>query len=152
MNQKRQILEKFIYSKNKISRKKLDDFFADLDLITIREMIGEWRVGYLFTKEGTGSRWEIFIKNFPIVRLYGKKFIDQNNVKAWIYRFFGIKFSAPGASAVLKEIKFRDKVSVSMIYNYLPMIDNFRKVDDDIVMGIMEVKGEVSVYFYLKRM
>ena len=48
-------------------------------------------------------------------------------------------------------INYRNKVSTSMIYNYLPMIDQFRKVDDCVVVGIMEIKGKVSVYFYLKR-
>lgn len=38
-----------------------------------------------------------------------------------------------------------------MIYNYLPMIDNFRKVDSDTVMEITEIKGKVSVYFYLNK-
>ena len=65
--------------------------------------------------------------------------------------FFGIKFSVPGTSAILRKIEFRNKISTSMVYNYLPMIDNFRKLDDNTVMGIMEEKGKVSVYFYLKR-
>lgn len=53
---------------------------------------------------------------------------------------------------ILRTIKFRDKISTSMIYNFLPMIDNFRKVDENTVMGITEVKGETSVYFYLKKL
>ena len=31
------------------------------------------------------------------------------------------------------------------------VIDHFRKVDDDTVLGIMEFNGKVRVYFYLKR-
>ncbi|MFH1455007.1 MAG: DUF4334 domain-containing protein [bacterium] len=142
--------EKIISQKEKISYKELDEFFASLEPIKIDEMIGEWKIGYFFT-DGIGSKWEIFIRNFPIIRPYSKKFLDQNNVKAWVYRFFGIKFSIPGASAILRKVEFRNKVSTSMIYNYLPMIDNFRKVDDNTVMGIMETKGKVSLYFYFKK-
>lgn len=150
MKQTKEIFEKFVSQNDNLSRKELDDFFTDLESITTDEMIDEWRVGYLFTKEKTGSKWEAFIRNIPI-RLYSKKFLDRNNVKAWIYRFFGIKFSIPGTGAILRKIEFRNKISTSMVYNYLPMIDNFRKLDDNTVMGIMEVKGKVSVYFYLKR-
>lgn len=129
---------------------ELDNFFDELDSIAIEEMTGEWRLEYLLT-EGTGSILEVFLRNFPILKLYGKRFINRNNVKAWIYSFFGLKFSVPLATAVLRKIEFRGKVSASMIYNYLPMIDYFRKVNDDIVMGIMEIKGKVSVYFYLTK-
>lgn len=58
----------------------------------------------------------------------------------------------PMTGTILRTIKFRDKISTSMIYNFLPMIDNFRKVDENTVMGITEVKGETSVYFYLKKL
>jgi hypothetical protein len=131
------------------SIKALDIMFAGLQPVAVDEMVGEWRVGYLFT-EGTGSKWETLIKYSPI-KLYSKKFVDKDNVKAWIFRIFGIKFGVPLTSAVLRMVNFRDKVSASMIYNYLPMIDTFRKVDEKTIMGIMEVKGKVSVYFYLTR-
>lgn len=131
-------------------RKELDDFFNGLDSVAIEEMIGAWRLEYLLT-EGTGSALEVFIRNFPVFKLYGKRFLSQDNVKAWIYSFFGIEFSVPLASAVLRKVEFRGKISTAMIYNYLPMIDHFRKVDSDTVMGIMEIQGRVSVYFYLTR-
>lgn len=141
--------QQFIKQKYNIPIKELDDFFGRLEPITIDEIIGEWRVGYLFT-EGTGSKWETFIKMSP-VKLYSKKFLDRNNVKAWIFCFLGLKFSLPMTSAILRMVNFRNKISTSMIYNYLPMLDHFRKVNDGMIMGIMEVKGRESVYFYLEK-
>ena len=128
----------------------MDKLFAGLQPITIDEMIGEWRIGYLLA-EGTGSQLETFLRYFPIFNLYGKRFLSKNNVKAWVYSFFGIEFSVPDASAIVETVEYRKKFSAAMIYNHLLMIDYFRKVDDYIVMGIMEMKGKVSVYFYLKR-
>ena len=139
-----------IIQNRQTSRKKLDDLFANLEPVVMDKMTGEWRVKYLFTKEGTGSKWETLAKYSPI-GFYSKKFLDKDNVKAWIFRIFGIKFSTPYTSAVLKKIEFMDKISVSMVYNYLPMIDNFRKIDEDTIMGIMETKGKVGIYFYLKK-
>jgi len=77
--------------------------------------------------------------------------LSKNKVQAWVFSLFGIKFGFPGTTAVLETINFRSKASISMIYNYLPMIDHFRKVDKYITMGIMEIKGNLSVYFYLRR-
>ncbi len=36
-----------------------------------------------------------------------------------------------------------------MIYNYLPIIDHFRKIDDNTLLGAMGYKGKVVLYFYL---
>ena len=141
--------EKIIHKENLVSCKDLDELFAELQPITINEMIGEWQVGYIFT-EGTGSKFETFLRYLPI-KLYGKRFLNKNRVQAWVFSVFGIKFGFPGATAILETIDYRNKISTSMIYNYLPMIDHFRKVDNSVVMGIMEIKGKLSVYFYLKK-
>lgn len=145
------ILEKFGQYKDKIPRKELDEFFDSLEPVAIDEFKGEWQVKFLFTKEGTGSKLETFIRVFPVFRVYGKKFLGQDKVKAWIYRISGIKFSILGASAVLRKVEFRNKLSTSMVYNYLPLIDNFRKIDEFTIMGVMEIKGETALYFYLKK-
>jgi len=141
--------DQIIQKKSGILCKELDNIFNELEPITMAEMIGEWRVGYFFT-EGTGSKFETFLKYCPI-KLYGKRFLSKNKVQAWVFSLFGIKFGFPGTTAVLETINFRSKTSISMIYNYLPMIDHFRKVDNYNAMGIMEIKGNLSVYFYLRR-
>jgi len=141
--------EKIIHKAGLLSCKELDDLFAELQPITIEEMIGEWQIGYLIT-ERTGSKFGTLLRYLPI-KPSGKKFLSKNKVQAWVFSFFGIKFGFPGATSILEEIDYRGKVSTSMIYNYLPMIDHFRKIDNTVVMGIMEIKGNLSVYFYMKK-
>ena len=51
--------DQIIQKKDGLLCKELDNLFDELQPITIAEMIGEWRVGYLFT-EGTGSKFEPF--------------------------------------------------------------------------------------------
>ncbi len=134
--------------KDKISCQKLDEYFASLEPVEIAEMIGKWQGGYF----PTGKSWlEIFLKDFIVCKWYGKTFLTNDKVKALIFTFLGIKFNIPGGTAILRKVEFRDKISAAMIYNYLPIIDNFRKIDNNTVMGIMEVKGRISLYFYLKR-
>lgn len=55
----------------------------------------------------------------------------------------------------LREVKFRGQVSAAMVYDNLPIIDQFRYVDQDTVMGAMDnkiLKDAGTYYFYLNRM
>jgi len=140
----------FINKKNSLLCKELDDFFVDLDTLDVKQILGEWRIGYFFTKDGTGSKLETLMRISPVLP-YSKSFLSKNYVKAMIFRFFQMKFNIPITNASLGLINFRNKKSTSMIYNHFPMIDHFRKVDNDTIMGIMEIKGKTSVYFYLER-
>ena len=143
--------EKLVKRNYHLSCKELDDFFATLEPININMLTNEWKVEYLFTKEGTGSYWEIITKTIPFFRVYSKQFLNKNNVNAWVYKFFGIKFHCGIAKAFLKEITFRNKKSVSMIYKNMQMIDHFRKIDENTIMGIMETNNQLNLYFYLKK-
>lgn len=54
----------------------------------------------------------------------------------------------------MRQVKFRDQVSATMIYDDRGVFDYFRYVNDDMVAGIMEGKelGEDGLfYFYLVR-
>ncbi|MCK4799720.1 DUF4334 domain-containing protein [Candidatus Parcubacteria bacterium] len=141
------IFEELIKQKGKISTKELDKFFDDLEPVSVEEMLGSWHGGFF----PTGSKMEILLKDFIIFRWYGKKYLNSNKVKALIFSFLGIKFNIPGGTAVLRELKFRNKISSAMIYDYLPIIDNFRKVDSNAVMGIMTIRGRERIYFYLEK-
>ncbi len=54
--------------------------------------------------------------------------------------------------AHLRMTEFRGKVSATMIYNQLPIHDIFRKVDDNTLLGIMNLVGMTQPFFFvLKR-
>ncbi|MFM6058007.1 MAG: DUF4334 domain-containing protein [Microcystis aeruginosa] len=56
------------------------------------------------------------------------------------------------SQARLRMMEYRDKVSATMIYDYLPINDSFRKVDDNTVLGIMDFKNSPQPFFFvLKR-
>lgn len=139
----------FLSQKGKIAEEELEIFFASLESVTIKEMIDEWKGGYFNTGK---SKLEFFLKDFWIIKWHGKIFLSKDNVQSLVFSLFGIKFNIPVAGvAVLRKMEFRNKISASMIYSYLPIIDNFRKIDNETVMGAMEVKGKVKIYFYLTR-
>jgi hypothetical protein len=141
-------LEKLINQKDKVSSEELDNFFNSLEPIKIEEMTGFWKGNcFLINK----SWLEFFLKDFLIFKWQGKNFLDKNNVKALIFFFLGLRFNLPFSTAVLREIKFRDRISTSIVYNYFPIIDNLRKVNENTVMGILETKGKIGLYFYLQK-
>ena len=56
------------------------------------------------------------------------------------------------SQARLRMMDYRGKVSATMIYDYLPINDSFRKVDDNTVLGIMDWKNSSQPFFFvLKR-
>jgi hypothetical protein len=55
----------------------------------------------------------------------------------------------------LREVKYKGVVSAAMIYDNQPIIDHFRKVNDEVVAGVMDtklMKGCGLYYFYLTKM
>ncbi len=46
---------------------------------------------------------------------------------------------------------YRGKSSATMIYDKLPINDVFRKIDQDAVFGVMDLKGLKSPFFLMIR-
>ena len=55
------------------------------------------------------------------------------------------------SQARLRMMEYRGKVSATMIYDYLPINDSFRKVDDNTVFGIMDFKNSSQPFFFVLR-
>lgn len=55
------------------------------------------------------------------------------------------------SQARLRMMEYRGKVSATMIYDYLPINDSFRKVDDNTVLGVMDFKNLPQPFFFVLR-
>lgn len=55
------------------------------------------------------------------------------------------------SQARLRMMEYRGKVSATMLYDYLPINDSFRKVDDNTVLGIMDFKNLPQPFFFVLR-
>jgi len=109
---------------------------------------------------------------------YGKRFNDRNSVDPLLYYTAdknGIfaadplakaKASARGVddisaireevetdkpTARLRQVEYRGITTTAMIYDQRPIIDYFRKVDSDTVLGAMDIRGDESTYFFVLR-
>lgn len=55
-------------------------------------------------------------------------------------------------AARLREVSHRGVVSAAMVYDAVPIIDVFRRIDDDLVLGLMDMRGLDTVFpFVLHR-
>ena len=118
------------------------DFLA-LDPIPPKEIWGTWR----------GGKFDGGASPDPI-NWYGKRFIDMETVQPLLVKApdgsIGV-FEKLGA-ARLREVFYKNKVSSTIIYNNQPIMDYFRKIDDDTIVGWGEVKGKSpDFFFWLKR-
>ena len=53
--------------------------------------------------------------------------------------------------ARLRMTTYRGKTSATMAYDHLPIHDVFRKVDDNTVLGVMDLKGMPQPFFFILR-
>jgi Domain of unknown function (DUF4334)/GXWXG protein len=58
-------------------------------------------------------------------------------------------FSTTHSSARLCLTTYRGKASATMIYDVLPINDIFRKVDENTVLSVMDLKGMQQPYFFI---
>ncbi|MEM8722175.1 MAG: DUF4334 domain-containing protein [Cyanobacteria bacterium P01_G01_bin.39] len=53
------------------------------------------------------------------------------------------------SKARIRMMQYRDRLSATMIYDYLPIHDAFRKLDDNTVLGLMDWKGMSQPFFFI---
>lgn len=55
-------------------------------------------------------------------------------------------------AAQMRNIEFDGQVSAALVYDSQPIMDYFRKVNDDLVIGLGDIKGKpTDFFFYLVR-
>jgi hypothetical protein len=113
--------------------------FEQLEPISAEFMIGSWR----------GGKFDGGADPDPI-KWYGKRFISASHVDPLMCRAEdGSIYSYTKLGlAQLREVAFGGKVSASLIYDSQPIMDYFRKVTKDIVIGLGDIKGRPTDFFF----
>ncbi len=68
-----------------------------------------------------------------------------------LFRRVGWLARARSPGARLRMTQYRGLATATMIYDRLPICDVFRLVDDDTVLGLMDLRGEPQPFFFLLR-
>ena len=51
----------------------------------------------------------------------------------------------------LRMLRHRGRTTATLVYDRLPILDVFRRIDGDTVMGLMDLKGMAQPFFFLLR-
>lgn len=154
----------------KVTVDEANAIFDSLEPIPIEFLIGTWKgsgfaTGHPMDGSLESSGW------------YGKRFKDLNSVDPLLFTsksgdiFPGnpvkcmalvgsekkvvdhqseVESTVPNAR--LRLVEYRGRVSASMVYNEIPVIDMFRKVDEDTVLGTMDnISLPGPPYFFVLR-
>lgn len=60
-------------------------------------------------------------------------------------------FTTSSSKARLRMTNYRGKSSATMVYDQLPINDVFRKIDENAVFGVMDLKGMKDPFFFILR-
>ncbi|MCQ4085455.1 DUF4334 domain-containing protein [Saccharibacillus sp. JS10] len=162
------------------SQEESFSFFDELDSVDMQEMWGLWKGEELNTGhplEGllTASGW--YGKEFLDPENVHPLVFEKKNGNRYIVNPLLIPMNLPfqniptsmirpamtimrpilqtrKSAARLRHIEYRGKQSASMVYDQKDIIDVFRKVDDDTLFAIMDIKSldsDLTYFFVLNR-
>lgn len=144
----------------KTSGAELDDYFDSLTPASIDFMIGTWAApehpaapngyyGMRFTDADTvdpllirtADGNDVFaadpVKAFPLMLQWTTNLSDHAD---------SVRTDEP--TGRLRMVEFRGIVSATMIYDRQPVLDHFRKIDDNTVLGAAENRGFSGAGFF----
>lgn len=117
---------------------ELMPIFERLAPVTAGFMIGTWRGGKFDGGLPDPINW------------YGKRFVSASHVEPLLCRADDGSIYAYDklGAAQLREVAFQGVVSASLIYDQHPIMDYFRMVTPDTVLGLGDVKGKPTDFFF----
>lgn len=101
----------------------------------------------------TNSKGEI-MKLEPRLLFAGmglSKYAEKLPILMTLFRLMKPLMKTRRSRARLRMTEHRGKVSATMIYDNLPINDVFRKVDENTLLGVMDLKGLDQPYFFVLR-
>ena len=127
---------------------RLFEFYDRLPAMPAEAMLGDWTGGIL-------SRNHPVDAQLGAMRWDGKRFVGPNEVYPIISKDDEGKRVVNNVlgTACLREVVFRGVCTATMVYDKSPVFDHFRRVSQDLVVGVMDQKGnERPLVFFLRRL
>jgi hypothetical protein len=134
--------------KERVSLSELFAWFDALGAVATEAMLGDWEGGVF----NTGHPGE---KHLAKLAWAGKSFRSRNDVDPIVSKdAAGIRKANPiMGQASLRAVDYRGVVTATMVYDQQPIFDHFRRITDDLVLGVMDRKGDdMPLFFWLRRL
>ncbi len=130
-----------------VSIDELHAVYDKLEPVGLGFMLGQWRGGCF----NTGHRGEAMLEQ---LNWCGKRFHATDDVDPILCNVDGGDAVASDVmgKASLRMVEYRGVVTATMVYDNHPIFDHFKQVSSDLVLGVMDSKGDdTPLYFYLSR-
>lgn len=166
--------------KRKVSQNEAFEFFDHLEGVEPQEIWGLWKgdelqtghplEGLLKTANWYGKRFideehvhpllcerengNLFSVNPGMIPIAIPLTKVPKNILSTSLKVFRPLIKTNKSSARLRKVEFRGKISSAMIYDQKGIIDIFRKVNENTLLGIMDIKNiptDKCYFFVLKR-
>jgi hypothetical protein len=140
-------LKDLIGSEREVAVDTLLALFDGLEAIDTGFMLGDWDGGPL--RSGHPGEAQLVAMGW-----LGKSFHGDDDVDPIITRGdAGERVANPVmGKATLRLVRHRGVSTATMVYDKHPIFDHFRKIDEDLVMGVMDRKGDATpLCFWLRR-
>lgn len=136
--QSERMIMEAIESGDAYTTEQLMPFFKRLKPIDTDFMVGTWKGGKFDGGLPDPINW------------YGKRFVSREYVEPLLVEAAdgSIQVYEGLGQARMREIRFAGITSAALLYDKQPIIDYFRKVDDNTVIGFGETKGETEDFFF----
>jgi hypothetical protein len=164
-----------------ISTAEALELFDQLDPVTVEFMLGAWRGssfptghpldGMLETYHWHGKRFDsaeqvhplVFrtatggtaslhpLWALPLVGWLDRLPIPKTPMAGDLFQAGLGLLATQQSTARLRLSAYRGQTSATMIYDHLPINDVFRQVDDNTVLGLMDLKGSPQPFFFVLR-
>jgi len=87
----------------------------------------------------------------PVVGLLGRGALPKSKIALRMFSLCMPLFTTTRSRARLRMTDHRGKSSATMIYDNLPIHDVFRKIDENTVFGVMDLKEVQQPFFFILR-
>lgn len=115
-----------------------------------KEFVSPDCVHPLLFLDGSGSIFKIS-PNPQMMKLALSLPIPKNDAVKPVFTLFNPLLKTEKSQARLRMMEYRGKVSATMIYDYLPIHDVFKKVDENTLLGLMDYKETPQPFFFILR-
>lgn len=85
----------------------------------------------------------------PFLGLMHRVSMPKSAAAGSLFQFAMPLFTTSRPRARLRNTVYRGKSGATMIYDHLPINDVFRKIDENSVLGIMDLKGMKTPFFFI---
>ena len=137
----------FTAREDAVSVDEVLDLYDDLPAVEAGEMIGDWDGDVILTGH-PGER------HLGRLRWVGKTFRGPDDVDPMMCTDeSGARVASDVmGEATLRNVEYRGVVTATMVYDRHPTFDHFRRVGPDVVIGMMDSKGDPApLAFVLRR-